>query len=86
MYNPQVVWELQAADLSKSSVHKGGVNSGRLGGRGIGLRFPRYLRDREDKKAENATSAEQIVEMYLSQPEVGADENQNDDDDDDELI
>jgi DNA ligase 1 len=62
-----VVWELQAADLSKSSVHKGGIE--RLGdaGRGIGLRFPRYLRDRPDKKPEMATTSEQIVEMYHSQ-------------------
>ena len=53
-----VVWELQAADLSKSSVHKGGI--GKLGGdvnRGIGLRFPRFIRERDDKKAENATNA-----------------------------
>ena len=39
------VWELQAADLSKSNVHKGGI--GRVdnsGVRGIGLRFPRFIR------------------------------------------
>ncbi|KAJ1422633.1 hypothetical protein B484DRAFT_398989 [Ochromonadaceae sp. CCMP2298] len=60
------VWELQAADLSKSSVHSGG--QGRLeGGRGIGLRFPRYLKDRDDKKPEMATTAEQIVDMFYSQ-------------------
>lgn len=36
-FEPQAVWELQAADLSKSSVHRGGI--GRLeAGRGIGLR------------------------------------------------
>jgi DNA ligase 1 len=58
------VWELQAADLSKSSVHTGGV--GRLD-RGVGLRFPRYIRDREDKKAHLATTAEQIVEMFFNQ-------------------
>jgi DNA ligase-1 len=41
-FEASVVWEIQAADLSKSSVHKGGI--GRVGeaGRGIGLRFPRF--------------------------------------------
>ena len=57
-----MVWELQAADLSKSSVHRGAV--GRVDkseARGVGLRFPRYIRDRDDKKPEGATSAEQIA-------------------------
>jgi DNA ligase 1 len=84
-----VVWELQAADLSKSSVHKGGIE--RLGdaGRGIGLRFPRYLRDRTDKKPEMATTSEQIVEMYQSQGDmmdaVGGGGGGEDEDDDDIL-
>jgi DNA ligase 1 len=82
-FSCSVVWELQAADLSKSSVHKGGI--GKLeAGRGVGLRFPRFIRERNDKKPEHATSAEQIVEMYNSQGEVGA-VNDNEDDDD-ELI
>ena len=65
-----IVWELQAADLSKSSVHRGGV--GRVdtsGVRGVGLRFPRFIRERPDKKPEGCTSAEQIVDMYNSQGE-----------------
>lgn len=67
-----VVWEVQAADLSRSSVHRGGVgrisndlNDGTV--RGIGLRFPRFLRERDDKKAEQATSSEQIVDMFYNQ-------------------
>ena len=73
-FEPKIVWELQAADLSKSSVHKGGI--GRPGtsdpDRGIGLRFPRFIRERDDKKPEMATSSEQIVDMYKSQGEVDA--------------
>ena len=81
-FEPQVVWELQAADLSKSSVHKGGI--GRLD-RGIGLRFPRFLRNRPDKSPENATSAEQIVDMYHSQGDMDAG-GTNDEDDEDDYI
>jgi DNA ligase-1 len=69
-FEASVVWELQAADLSKSSVHSGGA--GRVeANRGIGLRFPRYIRDREDKRAEGATTAEQIVDMFHNQGHAG---------------
>lgn len=83
-FEPSVVWELQAADLSRSSVHRGGV--GRIDGsgnttRGIGLRFPRFLRERDDKKPEQATTSEQVVDMFYSQGSV---ENAKEEDDDDD--
>lgn len=82
-FDTAVVWELQAADLSKSSVHKGGI--GKIeSGKGIGLRFPRFIRQRDDKKPEQATSSEQIVEMYHSQSEVAV--GNGEDEDDEELI
>jgi ATP-dependent DNA ligase len=62
------VWEVRAADLSLSSTHKGGIGKpGIDAGRGIGLRFPRFIRAREDKPPENATSAQQIRDMYFDQ-------------------
>lgn len=38
--------------------------------RGLGLRFPRFLRDRPDKKAESATSPKFIFDMYNNQAAV----------------
>ena len=82
-FSAKVVWELQAADLSKSSVHTGA--KGKVDpNRGIGLRFPRFIRERDDKPAESATSSEQIADMYNSQ-DLSGEKGAEDDDDDDAL-
>ncbi|KAG7348013.1 ATP-dependent DNA ligase [Nitzschia inconspicua] len=75
------VWEVKAADLSKSSAHRGAF--GKLEeDRGIGLRFPRFERLRDDKSPEQASNSDQILDMYYNQDTVKGQSNNDMDDDD----
>lgn len=74
---PKYVWEIKCADLSISPIYCAAIGSVEKN-RGIALRFPRFIRERDDKSIEDATSSEQILEYYKSQPSLL----KNDDDDD----
>lgn len=63
-FEPTLLFEVLAADLSLSPIYKAGSTSYN---KGISLRFPRFIRLREDKGVEDATSSEQIIEFYESQ-------------------
>ncbi|CDW77798.1 dna ligase 1 [Stylonychia lemnae] len=67
-FQPRYVWEVKCADLSLSPVYCASLGSIESN-RGIALRFPRFIRERPDKNIEDATSSNQILEYFKSQPQ-----------------
>lgn len=63
-FEPSVLFEVLTADLSLSPIYKAAHSEY---GKGISLRFPRFLRLRDDKDIEDATSSTQVSEFYQRQ-------------------
>lgn len=65
-FEPKEVWEIAFADVTVSPVYVaalGLVDEDK----GLSLRFPRFLRTREDKGIEEASSGEVLAELYWRQ-------------------
>ena len=81
-FEPKLVWEVKAADLTLSPRYvAAGDQILNGGGKGVSLRFPRYIRGRDDKKPEQATTNRQIAEMYQKQESVAKNKGPSVDDD-----
>jgi DNA ligase-1 len=64
---PKVVIEVIASEVTLSPVHTCAMNVIKKGA-GLALRFPKFTgRLRDDKAPEDATTAQEIVELYRSQ-------------------
>ncbi|TRO48364.1 ATP-dependent DNA ligase, partial [Candidatus Bathyarchaeota archaeon] len=72
-FEPKVVLEVLGAEITLSPIHVCAVDSIRKGS-GLAIRFPRFTgKYRTDKKAEDATSSTEVVEMYRNQlKQIGA--------------
>ncbi|KAI1500576.1 ATP-dependent DNA ligase [Biscogniauxia marginata] len=80
---PRYVWEVRTADLTLSSRYKAACKEGidPAGEKGISLRFPRFIKVRDDKKPDEATASRQVAEMYRKQESVAKNKGPSVDDD-----
>lgn len=67
-FEPREVWEIRGADVTLSPVYRAAI--GHISEeRGLSLRFPRFMRVRDDKSIEEATTARELANMYRNQQE-----------------
>ncbi|GAO48580.1 ATP-dependent DNA ligase [Saitoella complicata NRRL Y-17804] len=67
-FEPSEVWEIRGADITLSPVYRAGI--GLISEeRGLSIRFPRFMRIRDDKTIDEASTGEDIAYMYRKQEE-----------------
>jgi DNA ligase-1 len=74
IFEPYMVWEIKTADLTLSPIYTAG-SSLQKEGKGISLRFPRFIRMRTDKKPNEAITSDEIVNLYESQAVINKNNN-----------
>jgi DNA ligase 1 len=66
-FEPKIVIEVIASEITLSPSHTAGINSLK-DGFGLALRFPKFTgKIRDDKKPEDATAVEELITMYKQQ-------------------
>ncbi|KAF2199406.1 ATP-dependent DNA ligase [Delitschia confertaspora ATCC 74209] len=81
-FEPKLVWEVKTADLTLSPRYKAAADQlSANGGKGISLRFPRFIKLRDDKRPEQASTSRMIGEMYQKQESVSKTKGPSVDDD-----
>ncbi|PLB52901.1 ATP-dependent DNA ligase I [Aspergillus steynii IBT 23096] len=67
-FEPQEVWEMAFADITLSPTYTAAI--GLVSDeRGLSLRFPRFLRVREDKSIDEATTSDYLAHLWRKQSE-----------------
>ncbi len=61
-FEPKIVLEISGAEITASPIHR--VAEDKIKHGGLALRFPRFLRWRKDKSAEEATTVQEIYDIY----------------------
>ena len=71
-FEARFVWEVKAADLTLSPRYRAAIDEMGVN-KGISLRFPRFIKPRDDKKPDEATTTRAVAEMYRKQESVAKD-------------
>ena len=69
-FEPQEVWEMVFADITKSPTYLAAIGLVDED-RGLSMRFPRFLKVREDKSIDEASTSEFLAELWFKQEAKG---------------
>lgn len=74
-FEPQEVWEMAFADITKSPTYLAALGLVDAE-RGLSMRFPRFLKVREDKGIDEASTSEFLAELWRKQEAKGPQEDE----------